>query len=157
MMTALTPHLHSLTSKEREAHMDKRVLHVLMSRTPGPDPLIASRQIRAGQICSSCRVPLPEPHAPGAKKCEQCVGRHLVYMSFSLCFGWRCRFWQGRRQLPKRLTFRDSAKIYEMAERGNARSDKAARDALDRAIEIGTGGVRLRLTDNQYLAIGGVL
>src|SRR5579872_6649733 len=106
--------------------MDERVFQFFMSQALKPDPSIAWRQIRAGKICSSCRVPIPQPHTAGAKQCEQCVGKHLVYMSFSRCFGWHCRFWQGRRRLPKRLTFRDSAKIYEMAERGNARTDKAA-------------------------------
>lgn len=153
--TALTSHCRWFTSKEREAFMDERTLQFFMNQVPGPDPLIASRQIRAGKICSSCRVPLPQPHAPGRKQCEQCVGRHLVHMEFFRSFGWHCRFWEGRRRLPKRLTFRDSAKIYETAERGNARNDKAAREALDTAILIGRGGVGLRLTGEQYRALGG--
>ena len=137
--------------------MDERVFRFFMSQALRPDPFIVGRNIQDGRICSSCRVPLPQPHAPGAKQCEQCVGKHLVYLEFSRCFGWHCRFWEGRRRLPKRLTFRDPARIRETALRGNARSDKAARDALDLAIEIGRGGVRLRLTDEQYRALGGVL
>ena len=137
--------------------MDERVFRFFMSQAQRPDPFIVGRNIQAGRICSSCRTPLPQPHKPGSKQCEQCVGKYLVYLEFFRCFEWHCRFWEaGRRRLPRRLTFRDSAKIYEMALRGNARSDKAAREALDLAIEIGRGGVWLRLTDDQYRALGGV-
>ena len=137
--------------------MDERVFRFFMSQALRPDPFIVGRNIQAGRICSSCRTPLPQPHKPGSKQCEQCVGKYLVYLEFFRCFEWHCRFWEaGRRRLPRRLTFRDSAKIYEMALRGNARSDKAAREALDLAIEIGRGGVWLRLTDDQYRALGGV-
>jgi hypothetical protein len=136
--------------------MDERVFRFFMSQAFRPDPLIASRRIRAGRICSSCRVSLPQPHTPGRKQCEQCVGKHLIYMEFFRCFGWHCRFWEGRRRLPKRLTFQDSAKIYEVAGRGNARNDKAAREAFDTAIVIGRGGIWLRLTDEQYRTLGGI-
>ncbi len=154
--TALTSHRRWFTSKEREALMDKRAFQFFMSRVPGPNPLIASRQIRAGKICCSCQAPLPQPHVPGRKQCEQCVGKHLVYMEFFRSFGWHCRFWEGRRRLPKRLIFRDSAYIRETAERGNAWNDKATREALDTAILIGKGGIWLRLTDEQYRALDGI-
>ena len=79
-------------------------------------------------------------------------------MSFHRCFGWHCRFYEaGGRHLPTRLTFRNAARIREAAKRGNARTDKAARDAIELAIEIGRGGLWLRLTDEQYRALGGEL
>ena len=147
----------SLASQKERPFIEERVFRFFMSQVPGPDPFVVGRNIQAGRICSSCRTPLPQPHKPGSKQCEQCVGKHLVYMEFFRCFEWHCSFHEaGRRRLPTRLTFRDSAKIYEMALRGNARSDKAAREALDLAIEIGRGGVWLRLTDEQYRALGGV-
>ncbi len=78
-------------------------------------------------------------------------------MSFFRSFGWHCSFHEmGRRKVLRRLTFRDSAKVYETTLRGNARSDKAAREALDLAIEIGRGGIWLRLTNEQYRALGGL-
>lgn len=61
-------------------------------------------------------------------------------MEFFRTLRWHCRFYEAvRGRLPRRLTFRDSAKIYGMVLRGHARSDKAAREALDLAIEIGRG------------------
>lgn len=143
---------------ERRSFMDEGLFRFFMSQALKPDPLIASRQILAGKICGSCRAPLPQSQAPATKQCEQCVGKHHVYMEFFRCFGWHCRFYvAGQRRLPTRLTFRDATRIREKAERGNARSDKAAREALDLAIEIGSGGIWLRLTDDQYRALGGVL
>lgn len=106
----------------------------------GSDPIVAGWNIGAGKICRSCRAPLPQLYTPGPKQCEQCAGKHLVSMEFFRTLRWHCRFYEAvRRRLPKRLTFRDSAKIYEMVLRGHARSDKAAREALDLAIEIGRG------------------
>jgi hypothetical protein len=120
------------------------------------DP-IAWQKMRSGQICSSCRRPLPQPHTRECKRCENCARRHRVRMTFRRWGGWHCRFYTEHwRPLPKRLTFRDEASIVETARRGNALIDGAIRDALERSIKIGSGGIMLRLNDEQFQSIGGV-
>ena len=120
------------------------------------DPL-ARKKTRAGEICGSCRRPLPQPHTPGCKRCESCAGSHHVRMTFRRWGEWHCRFYTERwRPLPKRLIFRDAASIVETAKRGNGLIDGATREALDRSIKIGRGGLMLRLNDEQFKAIGGV-
>ena len=121
------------------------------------DP-IAWKKIRSGQICSSCRRPLPKPHRPECKRCENCTGRHHVRMTFRRWDGWHCRFYTEHwRPFPKRLIFRDATSIIETARRGNCLVDGATREALERSIKIGRGGIMLRLSDEQFQAIGGVL
>ena len=79
-------------------------------------------------------------------------------MTFRECYGWRCRFWtEDWKKLPAELIFTDSAKVREVARRGNGLIDKWDRDGLELDLEIGRGGVWLRLNDEQYLALGGVL
>ena len=64
---------------------------------------------------------------------------------------WHCRFateqWE---QLPKRLIFRDAEKLWETARRGDGLIDESTRKQLELAIELGRGGIMLRLTDAQY-------
>lgn len=118
---------------------------------------IARQKICSGQICSSCRKPLPQPHTVECKRCESCAGKHHVRMTFHRWNGWRCCFYTERWQpLPKSLTFREAASVIETARRGNGLIDSATRDALDRSIKIGRGGIMLRLNDEQFQAIGGV-
>ncbi len=121
------------------------------------DP-ITRKRMRAGEICSSCRRPLPQPHTPDCKRCGSCSGRHHVHMTFFHLHEWHCRFftecWQP---LPKRLIFREAASIRETARRGDGLVDEEATKALDRLIKIGRGGIMLRLTDEQFQTIGGIL
>ncbi len=126
------------------------------TRSAGPQRWAVGRKIHAGKICSCCETPLPKPHTPSPKRCANCAGKHRVYMSFFRGRGWHCRFTaEGRRALPKRLTFRDSAKIYEVARRGNGLLDDESQKALDQAVELGRGGMWLRLTNDQLEALGG--
>jgi len=69
--------------------------------------------------------------------------------------GWLCSFRERdlKTPIPRQLSFRDSAKIYEMSNRGHALINDVTRQALDRAIEIGHGAVWLYLTVDQYLAL----
>ena len=79
-------------------------------------------------------------------------------MTFSFFHGWRCRFFSERWQmLPKSLVFRDAASIWETARRGNGLIDDEAREYLQLSIELGRGGIMLRLSDEQFVALGGVL
>ena len=50
----------------------------------------------------------------------------------------------------QKLTFRDSTKIIELAERCVGFKNLAERQALDHEIEIGRGGIWLNLTTEQY-------
>lgn len=121
------------------------------------DP-VARRRMRSGEICSSCRRPLPQPHTPECKRCASCSGRHHVRMTFFLFHEWHCRFYTERWQpLPKRLIFRNEASIKETARRGGGLIDDEVDKALDRQFKLGCGGLMLRLTDKQFQAIGGVL
>jgi len=79
-------------------------------------------------------------------------------MSIRHCSGWLCRFTaEGRKPLPKRLIFSTTAQIYETARRARGLISSWAREDLNLAIELGRGGIWLMLTDEQFLALGGVL
>jgi hypothetical protein len=61
---------------------------------------------------------------------------------------------KGWKPPPKELVFKDTAKVREMARRGNGLIDKWDRDGFELALAIGSGGIWLRLTDEQYRALG---
>ena len=86
---------------------------------------------------------------------RQSVDRRKVYMYFMLNRGWQCQFLEAdlKTPLPCKLTFSDPAKIVEMAERGGALKDLAAKQALDYAISMGRGSVFLMLTEQQYVSL----
>jgi hypothetical protein len=144
--------------------MDERTLRILLhseiflARATSNEVRKGHRKMRAGEICSSCKALMPEPHTPGRKRCANCAQKHHVHMVFYFFGGWRCRFATERWQpLQKRVTFRDSASIWEAARRGNALIDDAAREGLELDLEFGRGGILLRLTDEQFRALGGAL
>lgn len=120
------------------------------------DP-IARQKMRSGQICNSCRRPLPPPHTPERRRCALCAGSHHVRMTFfRSCGVWHCRFYSERWQpLQKRLTFREAASVIETAARGNGLIEDGIREALKRSLKIGRGGLILRLSGEQFLAIAG--
>lgn len=131
---------------------------IINARLNSVEPVIAGRKMRAGQICRSCKSPLPLPHRQGAKLCEKCTGRHLVYMYFRESHGWHCGFrTEARVKLTKEFTFRTAATIRELARRGNGLVDKWDRDGFELGLKVGRGGVWLRLSDHQYRALGGAL
>lgn len=128
------------------------------ARSVSDEPYAAARKMHAGKICRSCKSTLPLPHAEGAKLCGFCADKHLVYMYFRECHGWHCGFRdEARKKLPKEFTFRTAATVRELARRGNGLIDKWDRDGFEMGLDLGTGGVWLRLSDNQYQALGGVL
>jgi hypothetical protein len=73
-------------------------------------------------------------------------------MSFMFRDGWYCQFLEEdlKTPLPKKLTFRDVGKLFEIAERGGCPMDLEARQAIKHGIEIGRGGIWLNLTSEQY-------
>ena len=74
------------------------------------------------------------------------------------CFGRRCGFTtETRKKLPKEFTFNNSSTVRELASRDNGPIDKWDREGFELNLEIGKGGIWLRLTDEQYAALGGVL
>jgi len=52
--------------------------------------------------------------------------------------------------LPRKLSVRDPAKLFEIAERGGYRLNLEGRQAIDQAIENGGGAIWLELTPEQY-------
>jgi hypothetical protein len=128
------------------------------SRALSNERYAAGRKMAAGKICSSCKAPLPLPHTPVVKRCGFCQDKHLVLMSFRHCCGWRCRFTtEAKVRLPRQFTFNDATKVRELATRGNGLIDKWDRDGFELDLQIGRGGIWLRLSYEQYKAIGGVL
>jgi len=66
--------------------------------------------------------------------------------------GWYCQFLEAdlKTALPRTFTFATPEKVIELAERGRALKDLASKQALERGIETGRGGIYLRLTYEQY-------
>jgi hypothetical protein len=128
------------------------------ARSISDEPYAAGRKMRAGKICRSCKSVLPMPHTEGAKLCDFCAERHLVYLYFRERDGWHCGFrTEDRKKLPKEFCFRTAATVREMVRRGNGLIDKWDIDGFELGLEIGRGGVWLRLSDDGYRALGGVL
>jgi hypothetical protein len=77
---------------------------------------------------------------------------HQVYMYFFLRSGWQVQFLEPdlKTPLPRKLTFSDPEKIRELARRGEAWGTSEAKQMLEYAIEVGRGGIYLRLTLAQY-------
>ena len=77
---------------------------------------------------------------------------HRVYMSFMSRDGWQVQFLEVdlKTPLPRTLTFADPEKIRELARRGEAWGTPEAKQMLENAIEIGRGGLYLKLTPAQY-------
>jgi hypothetical protein len=52
--------------------------------------------------------------------------------------------------LPRQFTFQHANKLRELARRGEALGTLEQKQALEHAIEMGRGGLYLRLTPEQY-------
>jgi hypothetical protein len=52
--------------------------------------------------------------------------------------------------LPRRLTLKDSQKLFHIAERGGVNMSPGVKFKIQRAIDDGRGGIWLELTDEQY-------
>lgn len=111
----------------------------------------------AGQICCACKIGLPPPHLGRESYCARCQPTHRVYMRFERRVDWHITFIDEgqRRALPRSLTYRDAAKIIELARRGGHPMNLEGRQALDMGINNGRGGVTLKLTREQYRKLTG--
>lgn len=77
-------------------------------------------------------------------------------MSFQTQSGWLCQFLEEdlKTPIPLHLNVRQE-KLFEIAERGGYRLNLEGRQALQRAIEVGRGGIWLELTEEQYRRLKG--
>ena len=77
---------------------------------------------------------------------------HRVYMRFERRQIWHVSFVEAglENDLPKKLVFSSPGKILELARKGEAWGTLENRQAIERAIEAGSGGCYLRLTPEQY-------
>jgi hypothetical protein len=75
-----------------------------------------------------------------------------VYMSFMLCKGWHCQFLEEdlKTPLPHKLKFATEDKVVELVRRCGGLGNLEAKQALDRGIEMGRGGLYLNLTAEQH-------
>jgi hypothetical protein len=125
----------------------------------GGERASTTRMRLSGRICCACKIPLaPDPkHLQGERCCARCASKrtpptHRVYMSFMKSHGWYCQFLEEdlKTPLPRKLTFVSSEKIMDLAERAGALRNLECRQALERGIEVGRGGLFLTLTEDQY-------
>jgi hypothetical protein len=77
---------------------------------------------------------------------------HRVYMRFERRQHWHVSFVEAglENELPRKLTFTPPGKILELARRGEAWGTLENRQAIERAIQAGSGGCYLLLTPEQY-------
>lgn len=107
-----------------------------------------------------CRAPLPAPHHPGEQLCARCdAGKksHRVYMAFQSQNGWHCQFLEQdlKTSLPVSLNLVRREKLFDIAARGGYRLNLEGRQAMQRAIDMGRGGIWLELTGDQYRKLKG--
>lgn len=78
-------------------------------------------------------------------------------MYFQSQSGWRCQFLEedARTPLPKKLNFFDQEKLFEIAVRGGHQLTLEERQSIQRAIDMGRGGMWLQLTEEQYRRLRG--
>lgn len=73
-------------------------------------------------------------------------------MSFQTQSGWRCQFLEEdlKTPIPVCLNLVRQERLFEIAEHGGFRLNLEGRQTIQRAIEIGRGGMWLELTEEQY-------
>lgn len=78
-------------------------------------------------------------------------------MSFQTQSGWRCQFLEEdlKTPIPISLKLVQKEKLFEIAERGGYRLNLEGRQAIQRAIDMGRGGIWLDLTEAQYRKLKG--
>jgi len=76
-------------------------------------------------------------------------------MYYMLRDGWMCQFLEEdlKTPLPRRLYFRDPAKIRTIVDKVGSFANLQDRQALDYGLETGRGGVWLQVTEEQYMRL----
>jgi hypothetical protein len=66
--------------------------------------------------------------------------------------GWHCQFLEPdlKTPLPRKLTFKSADKLRALIERGRGITTQESRSMVEYAINVGRGGVFLRLSEEQY-------
>ncbi len=108
----------------------------------------------ARKNCCRCGIPLNAFLSSSPEYCVLCSStkRFNVYVSFELSDGlWRCAFrpWHLK-SILRVVTFRDSARILEMARIGNMMLTESTKRYLDREILSGSGNFWLHLDSAQH-------
>jgi hypothetical protein len=87
-----------------------------------------------------------------ARALEANAPRKRIYMHFVLREAWFCQFLEEdlKTPLPKKITLKDSAKLFEIAERGGYKLTLENKRAIENAITMGRGSIWLDLTEDQY-------
>lgn len=77
---------------------------------------------------------------------------HQVYLSFQDRHGWQCQFLEADLQTPllKRLHFASSDKMVELIKSARGFTDQETWLMVNQGIEMGRGGIFLKLTEEQY-------
>jgi len=92
-----------------------------------------------------------------ARQKDAATGRPILMCFSSLSGLWHCSFYEDARRtrrLPKRLTFRDSAKLWTAAKHGNVDLSSAeTRQRLEHDIRLGYGTIWLQLSDEQIATL----
>lgn len=80
---------------------------------------------------------------------------HRVYLSLQCRDGWHCQFLEAdlKTALPRKLHFASPDKLIELVERGGGFPDQETRLMVNKGIEMGRGGIFLRLTEEQYATL----
>jgi hypothetical protein len=140
-----------LADHAKSIHSDMAHVFAYYSPMGGERGTTTSKRL-AGQICCSCKNFLPPPHTPGERWCERCKPPvKVVYMSFERMEGWRVVFFDSTTQQRLRvMNFMDEDKLVELARRGGAVTNLESKQAIERGISEGKGGVFLKLSLEQY-------
>ena len=124
----------------------------------GGERASTSRLRLAGKICAQCGNKLhAPPTTPGERLCPNCkpTGIHRVYMYYMRRQGWECQFLEEDLKTPllHKLHFNSEEKIRTIVDKVGNFANLQDRQALDYGLQIGRGGVWLRLTEEQYLRL----
>lgn len=78
-------------------------------------------------------------------------------MAFQTHSGWHCQFLEQdlKTSLPVELNLARQERLFEIAERGGYRLNLEGRQAMQRAIDMGRGGIWLELREDQYRKLKG--
>lgn len=78
-------------------------------------------------------------------------------MHFQTRSGWHCQFLEEDLKTPirKKLNLVAPETLFEIAERGGYWLNLDGRQAMQRAIDMGRGGIWLELTEEQYRRLRG--